>query len=70
MAILDAKLTFGTGGDQHLHQARIDDRPVADFEATLAALTSTNLKVTPHIVIGLHYGKLLGEQEAGHYRQI
>ncbi|MEZ5954715.1 MAG: 4Fe-4S cluster-binding domain-containing protein [Hyphomonas sp.] len=40
------------------------DRPVEDFEATLAALTSTKMEIVPHIVIGLHYGKLLGEQNA------
>jgi len=40
------------------------DRPVADFEATLAALCSTSMEVTPHIVIGLHYGKILGEANA------
>ncbi len=40
------------------------DRPVADFEATLAALCSTRMEVVPHIVIGLHYGRLLGEANA------
>jgi lipoyl synthase len=40
------------------------DRPVADFEATLAALCSTRMQVVPHIVIGLHYGRILGEQHA------
>jgi uncharacterized radical SAM superfamily protein len=40
------------------------DRPVADFEATLAALTATKMEVVPHIVIGLHYGRLLGEENA------
>lgn len=40
------------------------DRPVADFEATLAALCTTSMEVTPHIVIGLHYGRVLGEQAA------
>ncbi|MEM7192807.1 MAG: radical SAM protein, partial [Pseudomonadota bacterium] len=40
------------------------DRPVDDFEATLAALTATSMEVVPHIVIGLHYGKLLGEANA------
>jgi uncharacterized radical SAM superfamily protein len=40
------------------------DRPVADFEATLAALCSTSMEVTPHIVIGLHYGRILGEANA------
>jgi lipoyl synthase len=40
------------------------DRPVEDFEATLAALCSTTMQVVPHIVIGLHYGRLLGEANA------
>jgi uncharacterized radical SAM superfamily protein len=39
-------------------------RPVADFEASLAALVGTSMKVVPHIVLGLHYGRLLGEWEA------
>ena len=40
------------------------DRPVEDFEETLAALCSTSMEVTPHIVVGLHYGKILGEAKA------
>ncbi len=40
------------------------DRPVEDFEATLAALCATRMEVVPHIVIGLHYGRILGEPRA------
>jgi uncharacterized radical SAM superfamily protein len=40
------------------------DRPVADFEATLAALCATRMEVVPHIVVGLHYGRILGEAHA------
>lgn len=40
------------------------DRPVADFEGTLAALCTTRMQVVPHIVIGLHYGRILGERHA------
>lgn len=40
------------------------DRPVEDFEATLAALSATTMELSPHIVVGLHYGKLLGEANA------
>jgi uncharacterized radical SAM superfamily protein len=40
------------------------ERPVADFEATLAALCGTSMEVVPHIVIGLHYGRILGEANA------
>jgi uncharacterized radical SAM superfamily protein len=40
------------------------ERPVADFEATLGALCETSMEVVPHIVIGLHYGRVLGEPAA------
>lgn len=40
------------------------ERPVEDFEATLAALCSTEMEVVPHIVVGLHYGRILGEERA------
>jgi uncharacterized radical SAM superfamily protein len=40
------------------------DRPVIDFETTLAALCTTSMQVVPHIVIGLHYGRILGEENA------
>lgn len=40
------------------------DRPVEDFEATLEALCSTSMEIVPHIVIGLHYGRILGEANA------
>lgn len=39
-------------------------RSVADFEATLESLVRTRMKVVPHIVIGLHYGQMLGEWKA------
>lgn len=39
-------------------------RLVEDFEKTLALLVNTKMKVVPHIVIGLHYGQLLGEWRA------
>jgi uncharacterized radical SAM superfamily protein len=40
------------------------DRTVEDFEATLAALCATRMEVVPHIVIGLHYGRILCEPAA------
>jgi uncharacterized radical SAM superfamily protein len=40
------------------------ERTVADFEATLEALCATTMEVVPHIVIGLHYGRILGEPAA------
>ena len=52
------------GAEETIREVYKLDRPVADFEATLAALCSTSMEVTPHIVIGLHYGMLLGEANA------
>ena len=40
------------------------ERSVDDFEATLAALCATSMEVVPHIVVGLHYGRILGEPRA------
>jgi len=37
---------------------------VDDFERALESLVSTQMKVVPHIVLGLHYGRLLGEWNA------
>ncbi|MDH5360631.1 MAG: radical SAM protein [Gammaproteobacteria bacterium] len=39
-------------------------RSVNDFEQSLEALSQTSMRVVPHIVIGLHYGHLLGEWQA------
>ncbi len=40
------------------------NRPVEDFEKTLAALCATKMEIVPHIVVGLHYGEILGEATA------
>jgi uncharacterized radical SAM superfamily protein len=52
------------GAAETIEQVYKLDRPVDDFENTLAALCSTSMEVTPHIVIGLHYGRILGEANA------
>jgi len=52
------------GANETIREVYKLDRPVEDFEATLAALCSTSMEVTPHIVIGLHYGRILGEANA------
>ena len=49
------------GAQETINEVYNLDRPVEDFEATLAALCTTSMEVTPHIVIGLHYGHILGE---------
>ena len=52
------------GAEQTIREVYHLDRPVDDFEASLAALTATSMEVVPHVVIGLHYGRLLGEARA------
>jgi uncharacterized radical SAM superfamily protein len=52
------------GAQETIEQVYKLKRPVEDFEKTLAALASTSMEVTPHIVVGLHYGQILGEANA------
>ena len=52
------------GAAETIEQVYKLNRPVDDFEETLAALCATDMEVTPHIVIGLHYGRILGEANA------
>jgi uncharacterized radical SAM superfamily protein len=52
------------GAEETIREVYHLDRPVDDFEATLEALCSTSMQISPHIVIGLHYGRILGEANA------
>ncbi len=61
---VDVAMMDVIGAQETIHDVYHLDRPVADFEATLAALSATAMDVVPHIVIGLHYGRLLGEENA------
>lgn len=61
---VDTAMMDVIGAQETIKQVYHLDRPVEDFEATLAALTSTKMEVSPHIVVGLHYGEILGEANA------
>jgi uncharacterized radical SAM superfamily protein len=61
---VDTAMMDVIGSQETIGQVYHLDRPVADFEATLAALCSTSMQVVPHIVVGLHYGRILGEAAA------
>jgi uncharacterized radical SAM superfamily protein len=52
------------GAQETIREVYHLDRPVADFEKTLEALCATSMQISPHIVIGLHYGRILGEENA------
>ncbi|MGV6820213.1 MAG: radical SAM protein [Parvularcula sp.] len=61
---VDTAMMDVIGANETIKEVYHLDRPVEDFEATLAALTATSMNISPHIVIGLHYGRLLGERTA------
>ncbi len=61
---VDTAMMDVIGAEDTIREVYHLDRPVEDFEASLAALTATRMEVVPHIVIGLHYGRILGENRA------
>lgn len=52
------------GAQETIREVYHLERPVADFEESLAHLVAAGLNVIPHIVVGLHFGKVLGEANA------
>lgn len=61
---IDTAMMDIIGAQDTLTQVYHLRRTVADFERSLANLAATRMRVVPHIVIGLHYGKMLGEWHA------
>lgn len=61
---IDAAMMDVIGAQETITQVYHLKRKVEDFERTLEYLTATDMKVVPHIVIGLHFGRLLGEWNA------
>lgn len=61
---IDVAMMDVIGAEETIRQVYHLDRAVTDFEQTLAALCETRMAVVPHIVIGLHYGRILGERHA------
>jgi len=51
------------GDDATIHEVLHLNRRVADYEASLAALRR-HVRVVPHVLAGLHAGRLLGERRA------
>ncbi len=52
------------GADETIRDVYHLDLSAADFERSIALLAEHGLRIIPHIVIGLHYGRLLGEWNA------
>lgn len=52
------------GADETIRDVYHLDLTTADFTQSLAVLADNGLRIIPHIVLGLHYGKFLGEYHA------
>ncbi len=52
------------GADETVREVYHLDLAAADFERSLERLAAAGLRILPHIVLGLHYGRLLGEWRA------
>ncbi len=52
------------GADETIRDVYHLDLTAADFARSLAVLADNGLRIIPHIVLGLHYGKFLGEYRA------
>jgi uncharacterized radical SAM superfamily protein len=61
---VDAAMMDVIGSQDTISQVYHLRRSVDDFERSLEYLVATSMKVVPHIVIGLHYGRFLGEWNA------
>ncbi|MEM7425927.1 MAG: radical SAM protein [Pseudomonadota bacterium] len=61
---VDTAMMDVIGAQDTIEQVYHLDRPVDDFEETLASLCATSMEIVPHIVVGLHYGRILGEANA------
>ncbi len=61
---VDTAMLDVIGSEETIRDVYHLNRPVEDFERTLEAICATSMQVSPHIVIGLHYGKILGEENA------
>ncbi len=52
------------GANETIRQVYHMDATVDDFDRSLALLSEYGLSLRPHIILGLHYGKFLGEYHA------
>jgi len=61
---VDAVMLDVIGADETLRDVYHLDLSVVDVERSLRLLSGHGLRIIPHIVLGLHYGRFLGEHRA------
>jgi len=63
-ARVDAALIDIIGSDETIREICQLNVCVSDYEKSLSALSQSGIPLVPHVLVGLHYGKLQGEFEA------
>jgi len=61
---IDVALIDVIGSDETIKEIYRLDVTTRDYEESLEALAASKIVFVPHVIVGLHYGKLLGELEA------
>ncbi|PVX26511.1 MAG: radical SAM protein [Candidatus Bathyarchaeum sp.] len=61
---VDAALIDIIGSDETIREVYHLDVTVADYEQSLKHFTAVGIPFVPHVLVGLHYGKLKGELKA------
>lgn len=64
LSFIDLAMLDIIGSEETIKQVYHLDAKVGDFENSLRYLCENNINVAPHVVIGLHYGKIKGERKA------
>ncbi len=64
-AKVDAVLLDIIGDNDTIREVyKLPQRKVEDYERSLELLKSAGLRIVPHVIIGLHYGRIKGEVKA------
>jgi uncharacterized radical SAM superfamily protein len=61
---VDAALIDIIGSDETIREIYQLDAKVADYDQSLANLSNAEVPFVPHVLVGLHFGKLKGEFQA------
>jgi hypothetical protein len=61
---VDTALIDIIGSDDTIREICHLDAKVADYNQSLANLSNTGIPLVPHVLVGLHHGKLKGELQA------
>ncbi len=61
---IDAVLIDVIGSNETIREIYRLNRRVEDYDASLSVLEQEGVRVVPHVLVGLHYGRLKGEFEA------